>query len=215
MDVAELFKDQPLYCIIVILSLVTGLVYFILTDVKNKNFKYDLTVFCVSGVLSIISSVLVCLTVSKAFSNEKYAYRSVFSIFYAFITFPVFLFVLQKALNLPFDLSPFLNSIILSMFLARIACLTEGCCDGSIHAVKIEMIILALFFVYNVIKRNLYPSVFYAVYSLWRFIADFFKFAYEVERFGPFSVVQYLALIVIALSISIIIYKRRRKNEKK
>lgn len=215
MNVPEVLKNQPLYCVVIFLSLLTGLVYYVIVNRKKETFTSGVFVFCFSGTASILASAGICCLLSKLFSTEKYAYNTVFSIFYAIITFPVFVFILQKASYKPFDLSPYLNPVVLSSFLSRIACLKEGCCDGSIHAVKIEMALLLLLFIYNTIKKNLSFEAFLLCYSLWRFIADFFKIAYNFERLGPLTVVQYCAAVVILLSILALLYKRRQKNEKK
>lgn len=214
MNISEFFSDHLAYSVIVVLSLITGLCYYIISCKNKPDFKNNIAVFCVSGALSIVFSLFVCRTVSSLIFSQKYGYSTVFSIFYAFASFPVFAFILQKVSDRKFDFNTAVKPVILAIVLARIACITDGCCDGTIYAVKIECAVLLLLFVYDIVRNNLGYETFCLIYSLWRFSADFFKLAYKYEKLGPLTLVQYVALIVALVSSFVIIYKRRSKNEK-
>lgn len=208
----NLLKDKPFYVSIIVFSLILGATYYAITN-HNEDVK-DKIIFFTSGALSIISSLIICSFVSLLF-NKKSGYRSFFSIFYAFSTFPIYTLILSKALNYEPNYSSFLPSILLAISFARIACIFEGCCNGKIGAVYIEIVTCLSLFAYDLIKKNLKFPVFYFIYAAWRFLADFFKETYLFEKIGPFSPTQYISIIILGLTIALSIRLNKEKNYEK
>lgn len=208
----DLLKEKPFYVSVIIFSLVLGGIYYAITN--RAADKKEKLIFFTSGVLSIISSLIICSFLSLIF-NKKSGYRSIFSIFYAFSTFPLYAFILSKALDFQPDYSSFTAPILLAISTSRIACLVEGCCNGKIGAVYIEIVIALSLFTYNLIKKNLKFSVFYFIYAAWRFLADFFKETYAFEKIGPFSPTQYISIVILALTIAFLIRLKKEKSYEK
>lgn len=208
----NLLKDKPFYVAIIIFSLVLGGTYYAITN-RAANGK-EKSIFFISGALSIISSLIICSLLSLFF-GKKSGYRSIFSIFYAFSTFPLYALTLSKALNFEPNYSSFSSSILLAISFARIACVVEGCCNGKIGAVYIEIVTCLSLFTYNLIKKNLKFSVLYFIYAAWRFSADFFKETYRFEKIGPFSPTQYISIIILVVTIALLIRLKKEKSYEK
>ncbi len=211
----DLFVNKPLYCLIIIAALITGLIYYLISIRKTERYKVKAVIFLLSGMFSIVLSLSICAFVSMIFSDKKAGYRSVFSIFYAFITFPFFAGLLQASAKMKFDFKPYVNPILLSITIARIACMVEGCCSGSIYAAYIEAGITLSLFIYNHVKKDLNFPMLYAIYPTWRFIAEFFKETYDIEKLGILTLMQYAAGVAVVLSIIVITLPKRRTEYEK
>ncbi len=210
----DLLVNKPLYCAIIAVALISGVAYYLISIEKAEKFKLKAIIFLLSGLFSVILSLSVCALVSLIFSGKKAGYRSVFSIFYAFISFPFFTFILQKSAKLKLDFSGYVSPLLLSITIARIACMTEGCCNGKIYAAYIEAGITLSLFIYNQIKKDLSFSTLYAIYPAWRFIAEFFKETYDVEKLGILTLMQYVATVAVVFAIIVITLPKRRDYEK-
>ena len=186
-----------------------------LISIKNKpQFINNLLAVIVSGGLSIVASCAVCFAVSKLFSNKNLAYRSVFSIFYTLCTFPLFAFCCKKTFANTFDINTTAPYILLTLFIARIGCSIEGCCQGTIYAATIEELLCLTGFVLmmtNKIKKSFLH--FFIAYMIWRFFAEFFKESYKIELVGFFSLIQYVAILATLIS-SIVLIKKEKNYEK-
>ncbi len=211
----DLFVNKPLYCIIIIVALIAGLGYYLVSIKNAERFKLKAVIFLLSGTFSIVLSLSICALVSMIFSDKKAGYRSVFSIFYAFITFPFFTGLLQKSAKMKLDFKEYVNPVLLSITIARIACMVEGCCNGSIYAAYVEAGITLSLFIYNQIKKDLNFPTLYAIYPTWRFIAEFFKETYDIEKLGILTLMQYAAGIAVVLSIIVITLPKRRTEYEK
>lgn len=201
MPYLNVIKSSPWYFAIVIFSLIIGATTFVFTNKRKENFSVNLVVFIVASLASIVFSLAVSRLFSTAYSKKTEGYRSVFSIFYTFVSFVPFVLILKKAVNAKVDVNTYLQPILIAIFLSRIACLTEGCCQGTIYAVYMEMLLVAILIIYNALKRNLTFPVVIIIYTAWRFIAEFFKDAYTYEKLGVLTPVQYVSLLAILLSI--------------
>ncbi len=211
----DLFVNKPLYCFIIIAALIAGLTYYLISIRKTERYKLKAVIFLLSGGFSIVLSLSICALVSMIFSDKKAGYRSIFSIFYAFISFPFFAGLLQKSAKMKFDFKQYVNPILLSITLSRIACMAEGCCSGRIYAAFIEAGITLSLFIYNLIKKDLNFPMLYAIYPTWRFIAEFFKETYDIEKLGILTLMQYAAGIAVVLSIIVITLPKRRTDYEK
>lgn len=201
MPYLDVIKSSPWYFAIVIFALIVGALTFVFTNRRKENFSVNLVVFIVASLASIVFSLAVSGLLSIAYSRKTEGYRSVFSIFYAFVSFFPCAMILKKTVSDEVDIIIYLSPILIAIFLSRIACLTEGCCQGKIYAVYIEMLLVAILIIYNAVKRNLTCPVVIIIYTAWRFIAEFFKDAYTYEKLGVLTPVQYISLLAILLSI--------------
>lgn len=201
MPYLDVIKSSPWYFAIVIFALIVGALTFVFTNRRKENFSVNLVVFIVASLASIVFSLAVSGLLSIAYSRKTEGYRSVFSIFYAFVSFFPCAMILKKTVSDEVDIIIYLSPILITIFLSRIACLTEGCCQGKIYAVYIEMLLVAILIIYNAVKRNLTCPVVIIIYTAWRFIAEFFKDAYTYEKLGVLTPVQYISLLAILLSI--------------
>lgn len=212
MTYIELLKDKPLYCVIVLISLLAGEFYYLLKIKSDEKFKIKALIFTLSGVFAILSSLAACSFLSLLYSDEKSGYKSVFSIFYALATFPWFALLLRYTAKETVSLDEYLNPLLISVTLSRVACMFEGCCSGTIGAAYLEAFLALSLLIYNIATKKLKLTVFYAIYFLWRFISEFFKDTYKIEKIGALSPLQYIALLIVALSIIKIIAPERRKK---
>lgn len=212
MKYVELLKDKPLYCIIILISLLAGECYYLLKIRKGENFKIKALIFTLSGVFAILFSLAACSFLSLLYSDEKSGYKSVFSIFYALATFPWFVLLLRYAAKETTSLDEYVNPLLISITLSRVACMFEGCCSGTIGAAYLEAFLTLSLLLYNIATKKLKLTVFYTIYFLWRFISEFFRDTYKIEKIGVLSPLQYVALTIVAISIIKIIVPERRKK---
>lgn len=212
MKYIETLKDSPVYCVIVLISLLAGEAYYLIKIKSDEKFKTKAVIFTLSGLFSIMFSLAACSFVSLLYSNEKSVYRSVFSIFYALAVFPLCNYCLKAAAKESFSFNECINPILLAITLSRVACIIEGCCSGTIGAAYIEALLTLSLFVYNIATKKLKAEIFYIVYFLWRFFAEFFKDTYKIEKIGALSTLQYIALLIVALSILKKFLPERRKK---
>lgn len=205
MTYINIFINQPIYCAIIGLAILIGVIYFVIVNRKDEELGIKLFTLGVSGTFSIIMSTIACFAVSFSFSIDTTPYRSIFSIFYTFALFPVFVFLLKQMTHEPIVYQDYVNPIILTIMLARFACLYQGCCGGTIYAVHIEIVLLLALFIVNLITKKINMPTLYILYPLWRFIADFFKESYKYESSGGLSVTQCLAILCIVVAITVIV----------
>lgn len=211
----KIISEQPAYIITIALGLLIGLTYYILTHKNEKDFKTNLFVFIVSSIASIMFSLVICSLISKAFFDKTEGYRSVFSIFYAVISFPCFVSLLQKTAKTKISLDCYTNAVLLSIAISRIACIIENCCMGTIGAAYIEIALTVALLLYNIIRKRLTYMSAFSIYFIWRFIADFFKDAYKIEKLGILTPVQYLSATAIIFTIIYLILQKRRNQDEK
>ncbi|MBR7136001.1 MAG: hypothetical protein IKD14_02635 [Clostridia bacterium] len=200
----NIISAKPLFFIIIGLSLLTGIIYYAVSVIKTKKAVRKIIIFICSGILAMLVTVAVCNYVALLLSTEKFTYKPVFSIFYAFCFFPPIAFIFQKALRIETDFEPYVTPIMLSIGLSRIACLIEGCCGGTINAAHIECLLCLGIAVYNMIKKDFSFGFMFVVYLVWRFAADFFKETFKIEALGPFTSAQYLCLLSVMAAIIVI-----------
>lgn len=206
--------NQTLYFIIICFALLCGFCYYILTVKNQTDKRLKILVFTVSAILSIIVSLTVCKIIGMVFSTQTSAYKPVFSVFYTLFAFPFFIKLLEKTINKSFGFKDYVNPILVSIIIARFGCIVEGCCGCNLFIPHLEVLILTALLIYNIVTKKLKFSATCLLYALWRFVAEFFKDTYFFEKLGPFSLLQYMAGLMICLSIIYITQpKRRVKNE--
>ncbi|MBQ2908608.1 MAG: hypothetical protein IJE56_01495, partial [Clostridia bacterium] len=106
--------------------------------------------------------------------------------------------------------------ILLAIFIARIGCSIEGCCQGRLYLATVEeLLCLTCFVLIKSGKIKITFNQFYIGYMLWRFVAEFFKESYHLELIGVLSLVQYVAIFAILIFSIQLIKSKEIKNEKK
>ena len=212
----ETFINHPIYSIIIGVALLLSLTLYLVSIRKQKDFAKTCVATLLSGALSLVLSLAVCFAVSQLFSTEKLVYRSVFSIFYTVLLFPVFAQIFKKTFAKSFDINGVTPYVLLAIFIARIGCSIEGCCQGTIYAATIEeLLCLTCFVLIKSGKLKITFNQFYIGYMLWRFVAEFFKESYHLELIGVLSLVQYVAIFAILIFSIQLIKSKEIKNEKK
>ncbi len=215
MNYVTFFINHTAYCIIIILALIVGLVSYILINKKQPALFVNLIAIALSGALSIVASCVVCILVSNLFTTQKLAYQSVFSIFYTICFFPLFMVLCQKTFAKGLDINTVTPSILLVIFVARIACAVEGCCQGRFYLATVEeLLCLTGFVLYIAKKLKMTFAHFFIGYMTWRFIAEFFKESFTLERIGFLSLIQYVALIATLLATILLLKSKEIQNEK-
>ena len=111
----NIISAKPLFFIIIGLSLLTGVIYYAVSVIKTKKAVRKIIIFICSGILAMLVTVAVCNYIALLLSTEKFTYKPVFSIFYAFCFFPPIAFIFQKALRIETDFEPYVTPIMLSI----------------------------------------------------------------------------------------------------
>lgn len=213
MMVVEQIQNAPIYSAIILLSFIVGTIYYFYLERKNDPYLKCI-VFVIAGTFSVIASTLLCALFSLVFNDKMSGYRSIFSIFYTLFTFPVFGFLLQKIFKLKVDFDSYLKPIIVTIFIARIACLYQGCCN-KYGLVYIEMAILLTVYILTLVIKKSNFFGFLLTYSIFRFISDFFKETFYYEQIGVLSMMQYMGFILICVCIVVIVTSKKIPNEEK
>ena len=212
----ETFINHPIYSIIIGVALLLSLTLYLVSIRKQKDFAKTCVAASLSGALSLVLSLAVCFAVSQLFSTEKLVYRSVFSIFYTVLLFPFFAQIFKKTFAKSFDINGVTPYVLLAIFIARIGCSIEGCCQGRLYLATVEeLLCLTCFVLIKSGKLKITFNQFYIGYMLWRFVAEFFKESYHLELIGVLSLVQYVAIFVILMFSIQLIKSKEIKNEKK
>ena len=90
---------------------------------------------------------------------------------------------IKNELAKSFDINGVTPYILLAIFIARIGCSIEGCCQGRLYLATVEeLLCLTCFVLIKSGKIKITFNQFYVGYMLWRFVAEFFKESYHLER---------------------------------
>ncbi len=209
-DYLEHFLQNPLYFIVILIAFLSGGAAYYFSQRTKRGTK--LAAFTLTSVLSLALSTSICLAVSAVFSKQKPAYRSFFSLYYYIISFAVISSFINKLIVIDFNLDDFTKPLLVNVCVARTACMIEGCCGGILPFSYIECLLSLLLLLYSLIWKAPFFYTFLTGYSIYRFISEFFKDTFLLERLGPLTVMQYVSLLAITFSTVIIIKKKERRE---
>lgn len=206
-------KSQPIYYAIILSSCIVSAAYYIYTVKDKKDFKDLLFMAIVNTVAGVLLSCAAATLISETLSTEERRLFSPFGIYYGLAFFSLSALITCKTYNIDaFD--GYVNAMLVFICLSRLACVYAKCCGGSFPVVQTEIIFCCAALIYNAICKKIKYTSFYMGYSLFRFVVEFFKRTYKIEKIWLFTPLQYMAIIALAVTVLILLHRQRSKNEK-
>lgn len=217
---------QAYYYIMLGLAALVAAAYFIFSLTKSKVlFKLKVCAVCAAALVVSLAAGVGMHIVSLQRIQE-----SVFPGFEYYITMVVFAALSYAGLRL-FKLDTSVSgliavSLLIFSFVARFGCLIAGCCGGknisgfTVPIVWIELLFAAACLSVLLAGRINYKAVpdikYIFIYSVFRFITEFFRENYNIRQILFLNIRQYIALIVIVFYIaSFAISKLSKKGAEK
>ncbi len=209
--IIQSIKSQPKYYAIILFAGIVSAVYYIYKIKGEKDFKELLFMAVVNAFCGILLSIATATAISSALSTKDRYMFSPFGIYYGLVFFSLSAVIMAKVYKKN-NFDGYVNSILAFICLSRLACLYEKCCGGSFPIVQTEILLCCVTLVYNAITKKIKYKYFLCGYSVFRFVVEFFKNTYSIEKLWIFTPMQYMAIIVILIAVYTMFAGQRSKK---
>lgn len=209
--IVQSIKSQPKYYAIILFAGIVSAVYYIYKIKGEKDFKDLIFMAVVNAIVGVLLSTATATAISGALSTGDRYMFSPFGIYYGLVFFTLSAVIMAKVYKKS-DFDNYVNSMLVFICLSRLACLYAKCCGGSFPIVQTEILLCCIALVYNAITKKIKYKYFLCGYSVFRFVVEFFKNTYSIEKLWIFTPLQYLAIIVIFVAVYIMFAGQRSKK---
>lgn len=206
----------------IIAGTVVSLIAFACLILRFNNKIKRITAYFISVLLAFLISRAMLKVMSDIISRHNHiAYSINYSFYFTMVLFLLISFCINKICKIDTSYTGKLIALPLAIFLAvaKLGCYFNGCCAGVvgntvIHLNLIESL-MALLTVILILTNKIKPCLYIVtVYSIFRFITDFYKVTFTYEDIFGITISQAVYLIVIAVTIlTEIYYKGGKRNE--
>lgn len=209
--IVQSIKSQPKYYAIILFAGIVSAVYYIYKIKGEKDFKDLVFMAVVNAIVGVLLSTATATAISGALSTSDRYMFSPSGIYYGLVFFTLSAVIMAKVYKKS-DFDNYVNSMLVFICLSRLACLYAKCCGGSFPIVQTEILLCCIALVYNAITKKIKYKYFLCGYSVFRFVVEFFKNTYSIEKLWIFTPLQYLAIIVIFVAVYIMFARQRSKK---